>query len=351
LKNIKKLVLVCTLLIATILFAFSIEDTQYKEIKLSFKSNKNVLEGTLVLPKNKQGPYPLVIFIHGDGALPYDAYGYYNPLWQELAKRGIASFSWNKAGVENSTGNWYFQTMEQRANEVVDALNMIKEHEDISKNEIGAISYSQAGWVIPMVSKKTDILRFNVIVSGAISWMEQNQFTTKLKLKELGYSKSKIKKALTYNSTLNSTYEGYLKNYNKNAPSFYKELYQPMNFERFTFSLLNHKSDSTKSLKYIKTPTLAIFGKNDTNIDVKNTINVYKKEFHENLIIKRFDNAQHSLLSTQYFENTKYDWWHVLKFELLQEEAFPEHYLNFMVNWIEEAIKINVRYTSENIIP
>ena len=215
----------------------------------------------MILPKNKKGPFPVVIFIHGDGALPYDAYGYYKPLWEKLAKKGIASFSWNKAGVEDSSGNWNYQSMEDRAGEVIAAINMLKTLNSIQKDKIGAISYSQAGWVIPIVSKKTDDLNFNVIVGSAISWMQQNKYTTKLRLEKKGYSKSEIQKELDKSDGISSTYQEYLDSYHKKYSLEYVEDNPAMSFDRFSFVSLNYKSDSTKDLKYIKTPILAIFGR------------------------------------------------------------------------------------------
>ena len=77
----------------------------------------------------------------------------------------------------------------------------------------------------------------------------------------------------------------------------------------------------------------------DKNVDINNTINVYKNEFDENLSIKVFYEAQHSLLSTQYFKDTNYDLWHLVKFEFLQEQAFVSGYLDFVTSWIDGQTK------------
>jgi len=90
------------------------EKTYYEEIDSNFLSKDTHLTGKLILPKLKKESYPVLIFIHGDGAMPYDAYGYYHSLWNNLAKNGIASYSWNKAGVDTSSGNWITQSMDDR---------------------------------------------------------------------------------------------------------------------------------------------------------------------------------------------------------------------------------------------
>ncbi len=274
-KSIKTLV---TLTIVVIFISILLEEENYDETELSFKTKKNTLTASLILPKNKKGPFPVVIFIHGDGATPYDSHGYYRPLWNELSKKGIASFSWNKPGVNSSSGNWHLQTMEDRANEVIEAIKLLQKQDTLIKSKIGAISFSQAGWVIPIVSKKTDALNFNVIVSSAISWMQQNRFTTKLRLEKEGYTKNQIIKELSSNNKIHTTYQNYLDSYNKKNSLEYIKNNPAMSLERFTFVLLNYKSDSTNDLKYIKTPTLAIFGKDDINVDINNTIKVYKNK-------------------------------------------------------------------------
>ena len=81
------------------------------------------------LPKNKyilEEKTPLVIFVHGDGKLGHDAFGYCEHIWNELAKKGIASMSWDKKGIGQSTGKWLNQSIEDRANEVIAAIDFMK---------------------------------------------------------------------------------------------------------------------------------------------------------------------------------------------------------------------------------
>jgi len=78
----------------------------YREKLVEFDNSGDTVTGVMVLPKKQSGPFPVAVFVHGDGALPYDAHGYYRYLWKELAGKGIASFSWNKPGINGSAGNW-----------------------------------------------------------------------------------------------------------------------------------------------------------------------------------------------------------------------------------------------------
>ena len=47
----------------------------------------------------------VIVFVHGDGPLDYEAHGYYPLIWKRLLKQGFAIFSWDKPGIGSSTGN------------------------------------------------------------------------------------------------------------------------------------------------------------------------------------------------------------------------------------------------------
>lgn len=111
--------------------------------------------------------------VHGDGALSYDAYGYYGPIWQRLIDNGYAVFSWDKPGVGDSTGNWLNQSMQDRQQEVHDAIAFVKNHFRHQAKSVGLMGFSQAGWVVPAVAKNNDEVDFFIGVGFAINWMSK----------------------------------------------------------------------------------------------------------------------------------------------------------------------------------
>jgi len=315
-----------------------LEETYYDEVDMSFVGNGSQLTGKLILPKIKKESYPLLIFVHGDGAMPYDAYGYYHSLWNHLAKNSIASFSWNKAGVESSSGNWQKQSMEDRAQIVLSAISML--HKNIDVDKIGLIGFSQGGWVLPLVSSKSEISDFNIVVSGAINWMEQGVFMSSQNLDNQHYSKKELNDILKENrkqTRILSTqsYEEYLQS-NINKSNLLDE-------NRFDYIKLNWRSDARENLKNIQSPTLAIFGDSDQNVNIKNSIKVYKEEFEKSnnneLTIKVFENSQHALLKNKYFKEQKPDLWFLMKLWFLGDEAFAVGYNDLIVNWILKGLK------------
>lgn len=181
-----------SLIIGLVLVGMALVSSDYKAQKMTFEFADSQLAAALILPKNHSPPYPVVVFVHGDGALPYDAYGYYQPLWNHLAKQGVASFSWDKAGVGGSRGNWLYQSMEDRADEVIAAIDYLRTLKAVNTDHIGLMGFSQAGWVLPLVSARSAYPDFMVSVSGAINWLEQRDYLTRNRLSKEGFSETEI---------------------------------------------------------------------------------------------------------------------------------------------------------------
>lgn len=128
-KYIIAIFILLLLVITTLLFFTShIQDFDYEnkdQEELSFLSQGNRLSGTLLTPQHKT-PSAVIVVIHGDG--PQDRYsnGGYNPLFNTFLDANIAIFSWDKAGIGDSQGNWLHQSMEARAEEAVAALKLMQ---------------------------------------------------------------------------------------------------------------------------------------------------------------------------------------------------------------------------------
>ncbi|WP_405600524.1 MULTISPECIES: alpha/beta hydrolase family protein [unclassified Pseudoalteromonas] len=67
-----------------------------------FNSDNHVLDAQLTRPSGHSDSNPIILFVHGDGAMDHSSKGYYGPIIDALAEKKIASFSWSKAGVGQS---------------------------------------------------------------------------------------------------------------------------------------------------------------------------------------------------------------------------------------------------------
>ena len=116
-----------------------------------FYSGAFKIVGDLRLPEGR-GPHPVVVFVHGDGPNDRVSGGTYLPIMARMEKAGYATFAWDKPGTGESSGQINrSHLVAQRAQIVVDAINVLAAHEDIDSRRIGLWGISQAGYVMPRV--------------------------------------------------------------------------------------------------------------------------------------------------------------------------------------------------------
>ena len=302
-KKIIFLIVLVFIVIVVLLTSQHEISAKYSE-EISFKHDNETIVGTLYLPtKNK--PCPVILFVHGDGAQDRTANGNYTIMMNIFLKNGIGVFSYDKAGVGDSSGNWLYQTMADRGTEVIKAVNALKKNRYVDKDKIGLIGFSQAGWVIPKIARKEYGIAYVVIVGGAINWMEQKDFYEKNQLNRLGY----IPK-----STLDK--------------------------KRQVFIELNKNADASKDLRLVNIPLLGIFAKNDLHVNAKLSYEVYSKIFkdvkHSKIIL--ISNATHSMLKANSYDSFSNDFtlWNQVKYFIEGEDAFNPLYINILIKWIKE---------------
>lgn len=136
-----------------------------REEQVTIAGATQPLHGVLALPEHGNGPFGLVVFVHGDG--PQDATGetFYRPMWESFAAAGYASLSWDKPGINGAPGDWLDQSMDDRAAETHAAIRWARARPDIDAARIGVWGASQAGWVLPKVAAQDPGLQFMIVVS------------------------------------------------------------------------------------------------------------------------------------------------------------------------------------------
>jgi pimeloyl-ACP methyl ester carboxylesterase len=108
--------------------------------------------------------HPAVILVHGSGAQDREAM---LPLAHFLVRHGIAVFGYDKRGVGGSTGDWYTETFDDLAGDVVSAFNYLKTRRDVDARQVGLLGISQAGWIMPLAAIRAKDLAFLISISGA----------------------------------------------------------------------------------------------------------------------------------------------------------------------------------------
>ncbi len=304
----KKIIFLIVILFSMlfVLLASEHDITGYSD-EIRFDDKNNRLMGTLYLPK-KDKPYPVIIFVHGDGAQNRLGGGGYNVLINLFLKKSIGVFSYDKAGVGASTGNWLHQSMDDRAREVLKAVKVLRQREDVIKDKIGVLGFSQAGWVIPKIAKKEYGIAYAVIVGGAINWMQQKDFYEKNQVKYLGEIPQKI-----------------------------------LQKDRSIFIKLNKDSDATKDLKLVDIPMLGIFGRDDLYVDANLSYKIYSDIFatKKDSKVVLISNATHEMLKadvyTSFYPTSSL--WNQIKFFIEAENAFNPTYITLLTQWVKNKSK------------
>ncbi len=278
-------------------------------------------------------PKGVVVFVHGDGAMPYDAHGYYLPIWDRLLSSGYAVFSWDKQGVGSSTGNWLEQSMSDRQREVLAAIEFLKTEYDFRAGDFGLLGFSQAGWVVPAVAAESKDVAFVVGVGFAINWVQQGRFLTEKRLESEGASKQSVAEQL-------SAYESDVE-FLAQKPSY--EAYrlrvccdsELMSRDRFGFVVRNIDVDATKSLAAIQQPVLLILGREDRNVNVVNTSQVAVEVLssRNNLDLHLIDDATHGLLKHPQYSG-KPGIGFMLRLLWEGDKAFAPGALEVLENWL-----------------
>jgi dipeptidyl aminopeptidase/acylaminoacyl peptidase len=348
-KWIKITAFLFALLLVGQLYSFPEKYVQ-KEIQFQFESD--TISGVLILPQEKNEQYadpPLVIFVHGDGAAARDAFGYYKPIWNELTKRGIACLSLDKKGVGQSTGNWLDQSMNDRAKEIIAAIEYAKSDLGFNNSAIGLIGFSQGGWVMPKVATLSDYPDFIISISGAINWKRQSNYLTRTRMEleganeaiiEAGVRQNEIDFNIFNDNVIYSEYVSYQKEGCKNEK---EEDCDFMSEERFRFVKKNISSDAEQDLENIRCPIFGVFGAEDLNVDSEESYQTYERIFSinntNNYKLKVYPEATHILLKSKHFNTLNPGIGFLVKLKLFGKRAFVKDVLSDISEFVIQNSK------------
>jgi uncharacterized protein len=317
---------------------------KYNEKSISFKSNGNEIFGKLITPIVNEGKLPVIVFVHGSGPEDYSSSDNYRYLWEEFTKIGFGCYSWNRPGVGQSQGKWYELSVEDRANEVIDAVHELKKLDIIDSSKIGFWGISQAGWIIPKVAKKTKPAFIITISSPVTTAFNQELYRVKSEMKVGGFSKKVIQKAILYNRKL-------LKLIKNDKPyKWFSALQKETESEKWADNVIRgdeivysylsivFKEDSPPDLTHFTCPILAIWGENDLVVPPKKGFETYKKSLvligNHNSLLKIIPNADHTLTLNRTGKRSE-----TIKrreqYVTSPKEIFATGYVSLMSNWLK----------------
>ena len=297
-----------------------------------FYHKNNSLEGIYLPPTKEKTAKGIILFVHGDGAMNYNAEGYYDLVWEPLRSHGYAVFSWSKPGVGNSSGNWLSQTMQDRQSEVLAAIEFVQNQYGFNNENTGLLGFSQAGWVIPALARSDDKISFAIGIGFATNWIEQGRYLTATSAKLEGGDEKQISEALKdYNKVIElfktrPSYDAFIKKTNDHS----------MTQARYQFVLSNFKVDATEDYNKIKVPVLLMWGKEDLNVDAITEFNYLNELQHSGLMSTGLlSNATHGLLKADTYNVQTFGFWHWLLLMWEGEDAFASDFMPRLLSWLD----------------
>ena len=301
-----------------------------------FQDGNNRLEALYLLPSHGQEHKGVILFVHGDGPVDYEAAGYYPLIWKLLRKQGFAIFSWSKPGVGGSTGQWLDQSMLDRQVEVRAAIDFVQAQYHYEGEQIGLLGFSQAGWVVPAVANGNPEVGFVIGIGFAMDWQTQSGYLTKTRLALEGKTPAEID--LGYEKNIESIdrlkqnlgYEQYLID-NKGVPDLMSE-------ERYEFVVMNFQVNALGDYNNLDQPLLILLGDKDLNVDINETKESLTKLFRHrsNAQITIIADATHSLLKAKTFNQQSPGLRFWLKLMWAGESALAPALPTVLNDWIHQ---------------
>jgi len=293
---------VAALLIMFASAAYGQTELRSQELKIS--SGADVIAGTLLRPEGP-GPFPAVVFLHGS-----EAGSRKMPHYHRVAARLV------KEGIGDSTGT-YVETPDLKvpARDTAAIVEFLAGHKDINAAHLGVMGWSQGGWVGPLAATLTDKIRFVITVSGpAVTVQEQVIYQRGQELLDKGFSQQDVDEIAELRRHL-WTYYGTAKASDRmrtavetaKTKSWFGKIdgatstFYPADAladPRFQF-FRNIQYDPAPVLKSIKVPLLAVFGRKDRLIPVKESTDrlllLLTESGHNDFTIRVFPDAGHGI--------------------------------------------------------
>ena len=175
------------------------------EEEVSFTFGQDRLYGILTLPTS-DGPYPAIVIVSGSRSTGAEGVSalYHIEHARRMAGNGFAVLRYDPPGVGQSTGESGFQSLDNRTEETMAALQYLQSRPDIRQGGVGLWGVSQGGWVIAMAAAAfPKDVAFIISVSGSgVGVVEQQVHSIEAQSKAAQMLEQDITKAVLFGRLL-----------------------------------------------------------------------------------------------------------------------------------------------------
>jgi pimeloyl-ACP methyl ester carboxylesterase len=344
---IAKLLMVVTLILVTSC-AGKTQSSRIEEIV--FYSGTFKLVGDLRLPEGN-GPYPVILFVHGDGPNNRTSGVTYPPIMERMERAGYATFAWDKPGTGESTGQIDRNRLgEQRAQIVLDAVEALKARSDIDAEKIGLWGISQAGYVMPRILSMSKDITFMIAVScPGVAGVDQGAYLVSAQASCAGLSEENAKQMRQLLAEIEraESYDEYVqyKELLDTLPGIdgavifgYRSGIKPEEEWHAPNLQGEYFWNPIQVIEQTTIPVLAFFGERDTQIDPIQSAQAYREALeragNSNFRVELIPGTDHNIILSStgcLDEREKRSW--------SEWTDYAPEYLDILEEWLEELYR------------
>lgn len=233
-----------------------------------------------------------------------------------FVSHGLNVITYDQRGTGESGGNWQYTGPESKAADVVAILEKFESDSAVDAHRIGVWGFSNGGWVAPIVatrfplafmilkSASSETIAENVLYEIGQDLREHDRFTPEQTSAALAFERIMF---LALETNSNWSAAGEALNAAKKQPWFpYMRIPPGMTAPPPPPMLAALRAaviyDPTATLQRVRTPTLALFGALDKNVDSTDSATRFRKAFDQaglkDLTILTFPGAGHTLVKS-----------------------------------------------------
>ncbi|MEM9293634.1 MAG: alpha/beta hydrolase [Acidobacteriota bacterium] len=283
----------------------------------------NRLSGLLDRPLEGD-PVATIIIVHGYGETSVVEHNWYLGLRHYFATIGIRTLIWDKPGCGESEGEFDInQPVESSADEVVAAIQALRERGIEGTDKVGLWGISRAGWIAPLAIQKDPSIDFWISVSGTDD-KENGRYLLETNFPIEGRTPEETETLVAeWQARFDITWQGgTYEEYLAAGPNLAEDEFMDFmgwggsaseeGFYAYQAKFLSGELtvDEEEGLQIyvpgfrdllssLELPVLALFGDKDTNVDWRKTSQLYEESIGQNpeasLTVKVFPNANHVL--------------------------------------------------------